>query len=124
MSENSVFFVGNLTKDPELKFVNNGKAVVNFSVAVNKYMGKDKEAEVSYFECTAWDDLAKNFAESCTKGTRVFVAGAIQQDRFEVEGQKRSAVNITASALGPDLRFNKVSIQRDQYTSTESVQGF
>jgi single-strand DNA-binding protein len=103
--ETSVTAVGNLTKDPELKFVSSGKAVANFSIAVNKKRGETEYT--SYYDITAWGDLAENVASTLTKGTRVIVVGQLNQERFETNGQKRSAVVIVADAVGEDLRFAK-----------------
>lgn len=102
--ETSVHVVGNTTKQPEIKFTNSGKAVANFSVAVNKKRGETEYT--SYYDITAWGDLAENIA-NIPKGTRVIVVGQLNQERFESNGQKRSAVVIVADAVGEDLRFAK-----------------
>ena len=67
----STTIVGNLVRDPELKFTNNGKAYAQFSVAVTKKKGE--EEYTSYFDCTIWNTHAENFANSVHKGDRVVV---------------------------------------------------
>jgi len=100
----STTIIGRLTADPELKFTNNGMALVNFSVAVNRKKGE--EEYVSYFDCTAWGTLAQGIADSLHKGDRVVVNGNLNQDRYEnKEGKTVSKVILNAEAVGPDLRF-------------------
>jgi len=106
----AVSITGNLTDTPSIKFTNNGTAVSNFSVAVNKKRG-DEEI-VHYFDITAWGTLAQNVSESLAKGDRVNVIGNITQDRFEKDGQKRSAVVIVAESVGPDLRWATARVSK------------
>lgn len=106
----STTIVGNLVRDPELKFTNNGKAYAQFSVAVTKKKGE--EEYTSYFDCTIWNTHAENFANSVHKGDRVVVFGTLTQERFEKDGQKRSAVNLNVEAVGPELRFATVVVTK------------
>ena len=100
----STTIIGRLTTDPEIKFINNGMALVNFSVAVNRKKGE--EEYVSYFDVTAWGTLAQGVADSLHKGDRVIVNGFLTQDRFEnKEGKTISKVILNAQAVGPDLQF-------------------
>lgn len=102
--------VGNIVKDPEMRYTNNGKAVASFSVAVSKKRGD--EEYTSYFDCSAWSPLAENVVDTLRKGDRVVLFGALTQDRFEKDGQKRSAVTLTVDAIGPELRFAKATIHK------------
>ena len=100
----STTIIGRLTADPEIKFTNNGTALVNFSVAVNRKKGD--EEYVSYFDVTAWGTLAQGVADTLHKGDRVVVNGFLTQDRYEnKEGKTVSKTLISAEAVGPDLRF-------------------
>lgn len=93
---NQVGLFGRLTRDPELRYTQNGKAVVNFSLAVNRY--SDNEAD--FFDCVAFDKQAENIANSCRKGHRLLVWGRLQQDRWtDQQGQNRSAVKIILSGF-------------------------
>jgi len=95
--------VGRLTNNPEIKFTNKGTAVANFSVAVNRKKGE--EEYVSFFDVTAWGQLAKG-VETLVKGERVIVSGYLNQDRYEnKEGKTVSKVIIVADAVGRELRF-------------------
>jgi len=116
MSDNTITVVGNITKEPELKFLGSGNAAVKFSIAVNKRRkGKDGEFEesTSFFDVQAYGTLAENLANSVTKGNRIVVTGEIEQRSWDdKEGNKRSTVEITASEAGPSLRWATAEITR------------
>ena len=106
---------GNITRDPELRFIANGKATVSFGVAVTRKWKTDngEQEQTSFFNVVAWGTLAENVAASCTKGTRVIVTGRLEQRSYETkEGDKRSVVEIVADEIGPSLRWNTCEIQR------------
>jgi single-strand DNA-binding protein len=104
MSSSAITIVGNLTREPELKFLNSGHAVCRFSVAVNRKV-KDVE-QSSFFECDAFGTVAENVANSLTKGNRVIVFGELVQRSWKTEaGENRSVTEIKVEAVGPDLRF-------------------
>lgn len=94
---NSVVLVGRLTRDMELKSLNNGTAVGRFSIAVNKKF-KDKE-EVSFFDIVVWSKLAEVLNKYLAKGSQVIVSGELRQNRWEQDGQSRSKVEINASSV-------------------------
>lgn len=104
----SVTVVGNITRDPELRFAQSGKAVLNFSIAENR--GQDQPA--SFYDVTAFDTLAENIA-SLAKGTRVIVFGRLQQDTWETDGQKRSKIKIIADEVGPSLRWATATVAKN-----------
>ena len=107
-----VTIVGNLTRDPELKFINSGSATVRFSVAVTKKGWQDKPDVVSFFNCNAIGDIANNIASSLHKGNRVVVYGALRHRTWDKpDGTKGEATEIEVEAVGPDLRFNTVVIE-------------
>jgi single-strand DNA-binding protein len=117
--DNAITIVGNLTRDPELRYTPNGAAVANFGVAVNdrkRVGGTDKwEDDPSFFDVTAWDELAVNASESLGRGNRVIVTGKLKQRSWETsEGDKRSKVEIIAHAVGPDLRWATATVTRTE----------
>lgn len=119
MADNGITIVGNLTRDPELRYTPNGAAVANFGVAVNdrkRVGGTDKwEDDPSFFDVTAWDELAVNASESLGRGNRVIVTGKLKQRSWETtEGDKRSKVEIIADAIGPDLRWATAAVTRTE----------
>jgi single-strand DNA-binding protein len=110
MPDNSITVVGNVTRDPELKFLNSGQAAVRLSVAVNRRwqnkQTQEWEERVSYFEVQGYGPLAENAANSLQKGARVIVTGRLEQRSWETEnGDKRSIVEINADEIAPSLRW-------------------
>lgn len=113
--DNTITLVGNLTREPELRFTQSGLPVANFGVAVNRLVGKgdDRREEVSFFDVTAWDSLAMN-VNDLPKGTRVIVQGRLQQRTWETdEGEKRSKVEIVADEVGPSLRWAAAEVTKN-----------
>ncbi len=114
-SENSVTLVGNLTRDPELRYTTGGRGVASFGLAVNRryQVNGEWQEQVSFFNIVAWGDLGENAAASLTKGNRVMVAGRLEQRSYETkEGEKRSVTEVIADELGPSLRWAQVQIER------------
>ena len=103
MSSN-VTVVGNLTRDPELRFTPAGAPVTTFGVAVNRrWQNRDNqqwEESTSFFNVTCWRDLAQNVSESLEKGARVVVTGRLEQRSWETQdGERRSVVEIVADKI-------------------------
>ena len=112
---NTVTVVGNVTRDPELRFTPNGAAVANFGLAWNR-KGQNDEEVVSFFDVTCWSGLAENVAESITKGSRVVVYGRLDQRSWEnQDGERRSKVEIVADDVAPSLRWATVEITRNEF---------
>ena len=115
MASNTITVVGNLTRDPELRYTQSGKATVTVGIAVNRRYqvnGEWQEA-TTYMNVVAWDQLAENVAASLTKGTRVLVTGRLDVREYEArEGGKRTSVDIAAEEIGPTLRWATVSVER------------
>jgi len=101
MSLNSVNIMGNLTRDPEMKYISSGKAVCSLSIANNRVYIKNTEkiTEVSYFDVEVWGAAAENCAKYLTKGNGIIVEGRLRQDRWEKDGKTQSRVRISANAV-------------------------
>jgi single-strand DNA-binding protein len=117
MADNAITVVGNVTRDPELKFLNSGQAALKLSIAVNRRwqnrQTQEWEERVSYFEVAGYGSMAENAANSLTKGTRVLVTGRLEQRSWETEnGDKRSIVEINADEIAPSLRFATAVVTR------------
>ncbi len=111
--DNTITIVGNLTRDPELRFTPSGAAVTTFGVAWNQRSG-DGEEKTSFFDVTCWRQLAENAAESLTKGMRVMVYGRLDQRSWETQdGEKRSKVEIVADEVAPSLRWATAQVTRN-----------
>ena len=113
--DSTVTIVGNITRDPELRFTAGGKGVASFGVAVGRRFQQNGEwqEKTSFFNVTAWDTLGENVAASLTKGTRVLVTGRLEQREYETkEGEKRNVVEIVADEIGPSLRWARAEVER------------
>ncbi|MFV2039006.1 MAG: single-stranded DNA-binding protein [Acidimicrobiales bacterium] len=111
--DNSVTVVGNITRDPELRFTQGGSAVANFGLAWNR-KSRDGEETVSFFDVTAWNQLAENVSESLSKGMRVVVYGRLDQRSWQTsEGDKRSKVEIIADEIAPSLRWATAEVTKN-----------
>jgi single-strand DNA-binding protein len=109
MPNTQVAVIGNLVRDPELRHTAAGIPVASFSIAVNE--GDKTNPKVSYFDISVWRSLALNAVDTLSKGMRVVVVGALQQQTWETkEGDKRSKVQIVAEGVGPDLRFGSAKL--------------
>ncbi len=126
---NNVELIGNITRDPELRFTPSGAAVANFGLAVNRRwqnrQTNEWEEQVSFFDIVAWRELAENVAESLTKGSRVMVSGRLDQRSWETDnGEKRSKVEVVADEIGPSLRWATAQVTRNERRDGGSGGGF
>jgi single-strand DNA-binding protein len=116
---NSVHVVGNITRDPELRFTPNGQARATFGLAVNRRwqnrQTQEWEEATSFFDVTCWGDLGDNVSESLAKGARVIVIGRLDQRSWETDnGEKRSKVEIIADEVGPSLRWATAQVSKTE----------
>jgi single-strand DNA-binding protein len=115
MADNSVTLVGGLTRDPELRFTNSGRAIASFGLAVNRryQVNGEWQEQTSYFNVTAWAELGENVAATLSKGSRAIVFGRLEQREYENrDGEKRTIVEVVADAIGPDLRWATAIVER------------
>ena len=101
-SFNKVLLMGNLTRDPELRFTSNGSALAKFGLAVNrKYKaGEEWKEEVCFVDITVWGKQAENCAEYLSKGRPVFIDGRLQFSTWETDdGQKRNKLEVVANSV-------------------------
>ncbi|MFM8969811.1 MAG: single-stranded DNA-binding protein [Actinomycetota bacterium] len=115
MADNTITLVGNLTRDPELRFTANGRAVASFGIAVGRryQVNGEWQEQTSYFNVTAWGDLGENAAASRSKGARIVVPGRLEQREYTTrEGDKRTAIDVIADELGPSLRWATAQVER------------
>ncbi len=81
---NQIILVGRMTKDPELRYTSEGKAVSNFTLAVNRnFKNRNGEYEADFVNCNVWQNSAENTANYCKKGSLVGVTGRIQSRKYE-----------------------------------------
>ncbi|MFM2105483.1 MAG: hypothetical protein RL338_515 [Chloroflexota bacterium] len=112
MAFSKVMIIGNLGRDPEMRYTPNGRPVTEFSVAVNQSTKNQQTGEwieaTDWFRVTVWGDRAERTAEQFRKGNRVFVEGRFRTREYEArDGQKRISLEITADnviSLDPRAR--------------------
>ena len=105
---NNVILMGRLTRDPELRYLQNGNGVAKFTLAVDKQLSKDKKQEMEsknqptadFINIVAWGKLAENCAKFTEKGKRVLVTGRIQTGSYTAQdGSKRYTTDIFANNI-------------------------
>ncbi len=118
-AENTVTLVGNITRDPELRFTNTGQATASFGVAVNRRwqnrQTQEWEEATSFFDVVCWREMAENVAESLSRGSRVVVTGRLEQHSWETpDGDKRSKVEVVADEIGPSIRWATAQVTKNE----------
>ena len=103
MSLNKAMIIGNLGRDPEMRYTPSGQAVTQFTVAVNrnyKDAQGERQEETEWFRVVAWGQQAEFAAEYLRKGAKVFVEGRIQTRQWEgQDGQKRYTTELVANTI-------------------------
>ena len=125
MADNTVTVIGNVTRDPELRFTPSGQAIATFGLAVNRRwqnrQTQEWEEQVSFFDVTCWAQLGQNVSDTLVKGSRAIVTGRLEQRSWETDqGDKRSKVEIIADEVGPSLRWATAEITRNERREGES----
>jgi len=117
-TDNTVVLVGNVTRDPELRFTNTGQPTASFGLAVNRRwqnrQTQEWEEATSFFDVVCWREMAENVSESLTRGARVMVAGRLEQRSWETnDGDRRSKVEVVADEVGPSLRWATAQVKKN-----------
>lgn len=99
-----ITLVGNLGRDPEMRYTPSGVPVTSFSVAVNKrYQGQDGQWQdkTIWFRVTAWRKLAETASQYLTKGSKVLVVGELEEPRIwtDRDGQAQASLDVTAQTI-------------------------
>lgn len=114
---NKVLLIGNLTRDPELRYVPSGTAVATFTLAINRVyvlQTGEKKEEVSFIRIVVWGRRAEVCGEYLSKGSPVFVEGRLQSRNWETQdGQKRSTIEVIAD----NVQFLRGGPERPQGAS-------
>jgi single-strand DNA-binding protein len=103
-SLNKVLIIGNLTRDPEIKYTPKGTAICDIGLAVNRNYttdGGEKREEVTFIDVTLWGKVAEIVGEYCKKGRPLFVEGRLQLDTWDDKqsGQKRSKLKVVGDNI-------------------------
>lgn len=117
MADAQITVVGNLTRDPELRFAATGTPILTLGLAVN-YRRQNKqtqewEEETSFVDITMFGTLAENVAESVVKGQRVIASGRLQVRTYDRrDGAKGTAVEVICDEVGPSLKWATAVVTR------------
>jgi single-strand DNA-binding protein len=119
MPDNTITIVGNVTRDPELRFTTSGQAATSLGLAVNRRwqnrQTQEWEEAVSFFDIICWRELAENVAETVSKGARLIVTGRLEQRSWETDGgERRSKVEVVADEVGPSLRWATAEVTKNE----------
>ena len=101
-SYNRVILVGNLTRDPELRYIPSGTAVADIGLAINdkrKNASGEFVEEVTFVDVTLWGRTAEVASEYLSKGSSVLIEGRLKFDQWEKDGQKRSKLKVVADRM-------------------------
>jgi single-strand DNA-binding protein len=124
MTDTNITLIGNLTAEPELKFLSSGACVANFTVAstprtYDKTSGEWKDGEALFMRCSLWRDAAENAAESLTRGTRVIVTGKLEARSYDKDGEKRTVTELKVEEIGPSLRYATAQVTKRNAGATK-----
>lgn len=121
---NQVNLIGRLTKDVELKRTSSGKAVTNFTLAVNRQFKTDNGPDADFINCVVWSKSAESVEKYCSKGSLVGVIGKIQTRSYENNsGQKVYATEVIADRVQflDSKRDNAQGVQQYQNNANQAV---
>ena len=117
---NQIIIMGRLTRDPELRYTQNGLAVANFTIAstprtFDRAKNEWVDGEALFLRASVWREFAEHVAGSLTKGARVIASGRLKQRSYETkEGEKRTSYELEVDEIGPSLRYATASVTRAQ----------
>jgi single-strand DNA-binding protein len=126
-SFNRITLVGNLTRDPEIRYVGSGAAVTKFTLAVNRRSKQQEETD--YIDCVAWDKLAETCNTYLKKGMSCLVDGRLSIRSYETkEGEKRKAAEVVVNTMQMLDRANRAggdggSYERPRATASAPANG-
>lgn len=121
-SWNRVELIGNLTRDPEMRYTPSGAAVVTFSIATNRTFVSDgeKKEEADFHRCVAWNKLAELCNQLLKRGNRVFISGRLQNRSWEDAQTKQTRYITEIVVEDMILLTNKDSFSGGEYSTSES----
>lgn len=130
VSFNKVFLIGNLTRDPELRYIPSGQAVTTFTVATNRVYNSpsgEKKEETSFIRIVTWARSAEVCNEYLRKGSGVFVEGRLQSRSWQAaDGSKRSTLEVVASRVQflsrPAAKTGVVPSETDETVVDENLE--
>lgn len=127
MADNEITIIGNLTREPELRFTGGGTATCGFGVAVNRRYQQNGEwvdAPTNFFNVTVWGQYGENVAASLSKGDRVLVKGRLDFRKYQnKDGIEVSTHDIIADEVAPSLKYATAQMTRIERSGGQGGQG-
>ena len=117
-NEPNMTIVGNLTGDPELRYVASGQPVATFTIAstprsFNKATNQWDDGETMFIRVSCWREQAENVADSLRKGMRTVAVGRLSVHRYTTDkGEERQSIELTADEVGPSLRWARAQVSK------------
>lgn len=99
---NRVFLAGNLTRDPEIRYTQTGKAIADLNLAINrryKTSSGELKEDTCFVNIVAWERQAELAGEYLRKGSSVLIEGSLRLDQWETNGEKRSRLRVAADRI-------------------------
>ena len=115
-NETTICVSGNIVSDPELRFLPNGAAVANLTIAstprtFDKQANEWVDGETLFLRASVWREAAENVAGSLTKGMRVIVQGRLKSRSYETkEGERRTSMELEVEEIGPSLKYATATV--------------
>ena len=92
--------IGRLTRDPEVRYTQSGKAVASFTLAIDRRKGTNGEKQADFISCVAWENLAETIGNYCVKGQQIAVEGRIQSRSYDAQdGSKRYVTEVVVQSM-------------------------
>ena len=115
---NVIILTGRLTRDPELKFGQSGKAYSRFTLAVDRPMQK---GEADFINCVAFGKTAELIGEYLKKGRKVGIVGRLQMSKYEVNGEKRTSYDVVVDTIEFLESRNNSQVEKVTTNETQEV---
>ena len=92
--------IGRLTRDPEVRYTQSGKACAKFTLAIDRRKSGDGNPQADFISCVAWEKTAEVISQYCTKGQKIAVEGRIQTRRYDAnDGTKRYVTEVVVQSM-------------------------
>ena len=92
--------IGRLTRDPNVKYTQSGKAYASFTLAIDRRRSGDGNQQADFIQCVAWEKIAEIISQYCTKGKKIAVEGRIQTRSYEAnDGTKRYVTEVVVQSM-------------------------
>mgnify|MGYP000972927777 FL=1 len=97
---NKAILLGRLTKDPEIKYTQSGKAVASFTLAVDRRKSANGDSQADFISCVAWEKTAETIGNYCGRGQQIAIEGRIQSRSYDArDGSKRCVTEVVVQSM-------------------------